>query len=112
VHSTKEFYLVTDGKTHAHGETLQKAKEDFRFKLIAEKLKSEPILEDTIITIKHYRLLTGACELGVNSWMQSQFNEKERAIIIEKGIKAKELLPILVKSNAYGIDRFKKLVKF
>jgi hypothetical protein len=112
LHSQKEFYLVTDGKTHAHGETAEKAKEDFRFKLMAEKLKSEPILEDTVVTIKHYRLLTGACELGVNSWMQSQFNEKERTAIMEKGMKAKDLLPILEKTNAYGIERFKKLVKF
>jgi len=65
LHSDKEFYLVTDGKTHAHGETLKKAKEDFRFKIIADKLKKEPILADTVITINHYRLITGACEFGV-----------------------------------------------
>jgi len=70
LHSDKEFYLVTDGKTHAHGETLKKAKEDFRFKIIADKLKKEPILADTIITINHYRLITGACEFGVKDWMQ------------------------------------------
>jgi len=112
VHSTKEFYLVTDGTTHAHGETIRQAREDFEFKIVSEKLKSEPIKEDTVITVKHYRLITGACELGVKSWLQETFTDKERAEVLENGIKAKDLLPILIKKNAYGIDRFKKLVTF
>ena len=105
VHSDKEFFLVTDGQTHAHGETLQKAKEDFRFKLMAEKLKSEPIKADTVIDIKYYRLLTGACEMGVKSWMESNNMKKE-------SYKASELLPILEKTHAYGVDKFKSLVAF
>jgi hypothetical protein len=106
LHSTKEFYLVTDGKsTHAHGDTLQKAKEDFRFKVIAEKLKKDPIKEDTIITMQYYRIVTGACEMGVKNWMD------QNNIKLEK-IKAKDLLPILKKTNAYGYDRFKNLVTF
>jgi hypothetical protein len=112
VHSLKEFYLVTDGTTHAHGETLAKAKEDFRFKVMSEKLKKEPILEDTIITINHYRLVTGACEFGVKSWMDQVFNDAERKTISEKGIKAKDLLPILRKNSAYGLDRFEKMIAF
>ncbi len=105
VHSQKEFYLVTDGKTHAHGDTLQKAKEDFRFKLMSEKLKNEPIKKDTIITINYYRLITGACEMGVKNWMQQNKIKKE-------SYKASELLPLLEKTNAYGLDRFKKLITF
>jgi len=112
VHSQKEFYLVTDGTTHAHGEPLQKAKEDFRFKLMAEKLKNEPIKEDTVITINHYRLITGACQMGVDNWMNQVFTDKERKMVVDKGIKAKDLLPILKKNNAYGLDRFQQLVSF
>ncbi len=37
--------------------------------------------------------------------------ENDRTIE-EKPIKAKDLLPLLEKSNAYGIDRFKKLLNF
>jgi len=112
VHSQKEFYLVTDGTTHAHGDTLQKAKEDFRFKLIADKLKKDPIKEDTVITTQYYRVVTGSCEMGVSNWMQSNFNEKERNKILKNGIKAKDLLPLLEQSNAYGLERFKSLITF
>jgi len=103
--STKEFYLVTDGETHAHGDTLKKAKEDFEFKLISEKLKNEPILADTLININYYRTVTGACEMGVKSWMQQNNMTKE-------SYKAKDLLPILKKTNAYGYEKFKQLVNF
>ena len=102
IHSQKEFYLVTDGTTHAHGDTLAKAKEDFRFKVIAEKLKKDPITKDTIITIQYYRIITGACEIGVNNWMEQNKIKKDR-------YKASELFPILEKTNAYGFDKFKQL---
>ena len=105
LHSTKEFYLVTDGETHAHGDTLKKAKEDFEFKLISEKIKNEPILADTLININYYRTVTGACEMGVKSWMQQNNMTKE-------SYKAKDLLPILKKTNAYGYEKFKQLVNF
>ena len=105
LNTTKEFYLVTDGKYNfAHGDTLKEAKEDLRFKVMAEQLKNEPILPDTVVTVKHYRLITGACEFGVKDWMQR--NE------VKEGLTAKELLPILERTNAYGLDKFKSLVKF
>jgi len=69
LHSTKEFYLVSDGTTHAHGDTQAKAKEDYRFKLASEKLKNEPIKADTVITINYYRLITGACREGCRQWI-------------------------------------------
>jgi len=105
VNSNKEFYLVTDGTTHAHGETLQKAKEDFRFKVISDKLKNEPIKPDTIIDVKYYRLITGACEMGCQSFIEQNNLKKTK-------YKASELLPILVKNNAYGLDKFKSLLTF
>jgi len=104
LHSTKEFYLVTDGNTHAHGNTLRKAKEDFQFKLIAEKLKKYPIKADTVITVQYYRIVTGACELGCN-----QFIEQHK---LKESYEAKELLPILEKYNAYGLERIKSLITF
>ena len=102
---TIESYLVTDGADWAHGETLKKAKEDLHFKAIAEKLKKDPIEKDTIITMQYYRIVTGACEQGCKSWMQK--NE-----IKEEQIEAKDLLPILEKTNAYGLSNFKKLLTF
>ena len=100
-----ESYLIIDGQYSSHGETLKKAKEDLLFKINSEKIKSEPIKKDTVITIQHYRIITGACEQGVKSWMQQNGITKDK-------IKASELLPLLKKSNAYGLDRFQKLLTF
>ena len=98
-------FVAEKGKFTAHGDTEAKAIEDLHFKRVAEKLKHAPIKENTIIDIRYYRLITGACELGVRSWMQ------QNGITNEK-ITAKELLPILQKTNAYGLDKFKSLIKF
>ena len=104
--SPKEFYLVSDGNAiHAHGDTLKKAHEDLRFKIASEKIKNEPILEDTIIDINYYRIVTGACEMGVKQWMEANNMTKQ-------SYTAKELLPILKKTNAYGFERFKALISF
>ena len=89
----------------AHGDTVKKAISDLQFKIISEKLKKEPIKKDTIITIQYYRLITGACEIGVKSWMKQNNIKKE-------SYKASELLPLLEKTNAYGLSKFKSLITF
>jgi len=103
--SKQESYLYGHGKIFAHGETIEKAKEDYTFKKLSDKLKHAPIKENTIIDIRYYRLITGACEMGVRDWMQ-------RNNISSENIKAKELLPLLRKTNAYGLERFEKLITF
>ena len=121
LHSQKEFYLVTDGETHAHGETIKKAKEDFEFKIISEKLKNEPIKKDTKLTVKYYRLLTGACDTGVRSWMEQNkipFDVVDgETILVDKNknptsISAGEIIPILKETNAYGYEKIKSLIEF
>jgi hypothetical protein len=102
--SFETLYIVTKDGYSAHGKTLKQANEDINFKIASEKLKNEPILEDTIVTVKHYRLITGACEVGVKSWMQENN--------INEGLTAKELLPILERTNAYGVDKFKSLISW
>jgi len=97
-------YVAEKGDFYAHGETIKKAIEDLNFKIASETLKKEPINKDTKLTINHYRLITGACELGVKEWMKSN-NVKE-------GIKAIDLLPILEKTHAYGTESFKNLITF
>ena len=112
INSEKEFWMVTDGAfTHAHGDTLKEAKESFRFKVQAEKIKKEPITLESVIKIQHYRIITGACEFGVRNWIESNISEKNRKKVIEKGIKVKYLLPILEKTDAYGLEKFKALIK-
>jgi hypothetical protein len=113
LNTTKEFWMVTDGKfTHAHGDTIKKAKEDFNFKIIAEQLKKDPIKKDTVISVKYYRIVTGACEYGCLEWMKKNKLVKTDNEGLNYTIKAKDLLPLLVKTNAYGVDRIKSLINW
>ena len=100
-----ESYLVTNGTNWSHGPTLKKANEDLHFKTISEQLKKDPIKKNTIITMQYYRIVTGACEQGCKTWMQQNG-------INDEPIRADELLPLLEKTNAYGVGQFKKLVTF
>jgi hypothetical protein len=102
--SKKCYVAEKDGFT-AHGKTPKDAIKDLEFKIISEKMKNDPIDKDTVITVQYYRAVTGACEFGVRNWM------KENNIEVEE-IKAGELLPILKKSRAYGLEIFEKLLRF
>ena len=83
----------------------KKAIQDLEFKIVSEKLKKEPINADTMIDINHYRILTGACEFGVKSWIEEHG-------MTEESYRAGEILPILEKTNAYGLESFKELINF
>ena len=110
----------------AHGETVKKAIGDLQFKIVAEKLKNGPITKDTEFTVMYYRTLTGACDLGCRSFMESNkipfdvLNKgkiTEETILVDKDkkptvMKAKDLLPILEKTRPYGYEKFKQLVTF
>jgi len=117
--SVEESWLTTDGKYWSHGKTLKEAKSDLQFKVISEKLKSEPINADTEVTVAHYRAISGACDFGVRNWLQSngipfkveKIGDKDRTVE-EKPMKAKEVLELLRKTNAYGLERFEKLITF
>lgn len=104
LNTDKIFYLVSNGSVHAHGDTVEAATEDFKFKLVQEKFKNDPITGDTIINVNYYRMMTGACKLGVEQWM------KENNITVTE-MKASELLVILEKTNAYGATKFKSLLQ-
>ncbi len=81
-----------------------KAKEDFHFKIIAEKLKKDPIKANTVINVQYYRIVTGACEFGCRNFIEQHK--------LKESYKAKDLLPILEKHNAYGLNRIKQLISF
>jgi len=112
IYTTPFDFVVKKGKYTAHGKTVKKAIQDLEFKIVSEKLKKDPIKKDTVITIPYYRLITGSCESGVQSWINNHFNEKEKAKVLRSGITAEKLLPILQKNNAYGIDKFLSLCSF
>ena len=100
----EECFVAEKDSFFAHGITVKKAIKDLQFKIVAEKLKKDPILPDTKITVEYYRIITGACEHGTKSF-QEQHNLKDE-------YSAKELLPILEKHGAYGIQNFKKLINW
>lgn len=111
---TDESFLVK-GKYSAHGATLKQANSDLEFKIVSEKLKNAPIKEDTEFTVKYYRLLTGACDLGVRNWMEKNnipFTIEDNNTVETKPIKAVDLLKILEKTNAYGLEKIKSLITF
>ena len=100
----EECFVAEKDSFFAHGITVKKAIKDLQFKIVAKKLKKNPILPDTKITVEYYRIVTGACEHGTKSF-QKQYNLKDE-------YSAKELLPILEKHGAYGIQNFKKLINW
>ena len=104
IYTTPSNFVAKKGRFTAHGISVKKAIQDLQFKIISEKLKKSPIKADTKIDINYYRLITGSCEIGVKSFIQA--ND------LKESYKAKDLLPILEKKNAYGLERFKALCKF
>jgi heme oxygenase len=105
---------------YAHGETLKGSISDLQFKIASEKLKNDPINEDTLLTVNHYRLITGACDFGCRSFMESngipfkienQGTGNERTVEVNP-IKAIDLFKLLKKTTPFGFDKFKSLVTF
>jgi len=100
----KKYCFITEKDGFfAHGIELKKAISDLNFKIVSEKLRKEPIYNDTVMTDNYYRLITGACEMGVKNWRESN------NITVDE-ITVEELLPLLEKSNAYGVEKFKSLI--
>jgi hypothetical protein len=97
-------YVAESESFYAHGKTIKKAIEDLNFKVLSDKLKHEKINADTIIDDKYYRIITGACEFGVNSFIKSNN--------LKKSYKADELFELLNKNKPYGFDKFKQLLNF
>ena len=111
INSNKMFYLITDlAFTHAHGDTLQEATDDFQFKVKSEQYKHEKLTMDSIVTIEQYRAITGACRSGVNSWIESNIPTERRANVCEFGITVRELVILLERTDAYGLNTFKSLI--
>ena len=98
-------FIAQKGNFTAHGKTVKKSVQDLEFKILSDKIRKEPIKSDTIINKDYYRAVTGACELGMESWIKRNNINKEE-------LRADELLPLLTKSNAYGIEKFNSLITF
>jgi len=125
VNKEKYFFIVGRNGYYAHAEDLHQAFDDLSFKIASEQLKKEPITADTLIDVKHYRLITGSCDMGCRDFLQRnnlpykvvKSGEQEQTVFCDENgnptkMKASDLLPLLKKNNAYGLERFMKLVTF
>ncbi len=106
VNKESYFFIANHNDYYAHAEDLKKAISDLQFKMVADKLKKEPINADTIISINHYRLITGACELGCKRWLE------QNNLTGTEEMRADVLMPLLKKTDAYGYENFRKLAAF
>ena len=113
IYTTPFDYIAQKGNFTAHGKTIKKAILDLEFKIVREKLSNEPINGNTIMSVKHYRIITGACELGCKDFMNKngisyRYTDDELEVVDD--IRASELLVMLEKNNAYGLEKFRELV--
>ena len=98
---TEISFLVTDGELHSHGKTLAEARDGLFFK-IGKRDPSEfkKWTLDKVVTkaeaIKAYRIITGACEGGVRSWMET--HKTPESVTVKEIIKLTE--------GAYGAKNF------
>ena len=84
----KPSYLIKDGDTYAHGETLKKAQEDLTFKLMKRDVSQfESMSKKTAKTPEEwaliYRAITGACKSGVSSFLSGKGILKEKYTLAE-----------------------------
>ena len=99
----KKSYVVKKGETFSHGETVEKAIEGLRYKLSDRdtsrfkkwKLDTKVSEEDAI---QAYRAITGACEFGVKSFVES--------VKIPKSLTVKKVIELT--SGRYGSEQFAK----
>ena len=108
----KILFIYSDGnEVHAHGKTLKEAKKQFDEKNEVLKIKSEPINLETVFTVSKYKLLTGACNLGIELFLKKNnipYKIVNEEIIEEKPMVLSELLPLLEKNNEYGLNIIKQ----
>ena len=99
----KECFIAEKDDLYAHGETLKKAVDDLNFKYLQKNLdKTEVvkgILKKGTVSRNEYRLLTGACKLGVENFC-TQMNITEDELHIEEVLK--------ITKGAYGHHEFLK----
>ena len=109
------FFIVSKNDLHAHGNDFKEAFADLEFKIQSEKFKKEPITEDTLITVNHYRAITGACNMGCKDFLEKNkipFTVNDAGNVVEVApVKAKDLLILLKKDNSYGLSKFERFIQ-
>lgn len=84
----KQSWLIQDNGLFSHGETLKEARESLIYKIgDRDTSKYNDYTLDTVITkkeaIRMYRVITGACELGVKQFVLKQKTKKKKFTVKE-----------------------------
>ena len=122
----QECFVSEKDNFFAHGETVKKSIQDLQFKIVAEKIKKEPIKKDTRFDVQYYRLLTGACDMGCRDFMikhklpydiLQKGTLQEETIFVDSNktkttISAFDLFKILEKDEPDGFEKFKSLINW
>ena len=101
-------YIVTDGEKHAHGKTIAEARESLIYKLAdRDTSKYEGMKTTATVTkaeaIQMYRAITGACEGGVRSFVESNKDHDKDKYKISELIK--------LTKGQYGAEQFEQFFK-
>nr|DAQ81612.1 MAG TPA: hypothetical protein [Caudoviricetes sp.] len=103
----EKYFVVSQGEHNAHGETLDAAMADLMFKTAdrdVSKYRNMPL--DTVKTPYEwatvYRIITGACQYGTQSFINKQGTLKETYTL-------QEILALT--SGAYGSQKFQQVIK-
>ncbi len=98
-------FIVEKNGYFAHGETLREAIEDVTFKYFQDNSNLDELVSSIkakgTITVVDYRLLTGACQMGCNNFMEEN-NITADELPIEKVLE--------LTKGYYGHDRFVELL--
>jgi hypothetical protein len=98
-------YIVTDGHgKYAHGDSIREAKESLIYKISdRDTSRFQGLALDTVLTfgelVEAYRIITGACEVGVRGFIQSSGLEKKSYSIAEA---------IKLTGGQYGSEKFRE----
>ena len=99
-------YIAKRGKYYSHGKTIKQAIKDVNFKYLQEHTNLDELVSDIkdkqTVSVTEYRLLTGACRLEVNKFLEDN-NIKTDILPLDK------VLEII--KNQYGNEKMYKLFK-
>ena len=100
---TKNSYLISDGDRHAHGATLTEARASLKFKIgdrDASQYKkwTKKKMASLVDMVIAYRVITGACELGVRQFLSTHKVPKKLSVAAA----------IDLTRGAYGNEAFEK----
>ena len=106
----KKLLVVEKDGIYSHGETIEEAIKDFRYKIGNRDMSDYKYLrktKDKVSTdeiIKAYRVITDTCEIDTKMFVESLGEIKTEYTI-------KEALKLLKSKNAYNVEDFEKFLK-